>query len=290
MVEILANSTLLIFHIAHTTTYSYNRHVFLSPQILRLKPSSHIHAVIKNFNLHCEPAPKSMNWLQDAFGNSLARTIFSGMLNSLTLQISFDIEPVDFDPFDFYLEDYAMYFPFEYELQTRKALCAYFGITDAGPLLKSFLQDLNLKGLPLVDVLVGINRQVFQAISYTEREEPGIQTCEDSLCAKTGSCRDVAWLLIQIFRHLNIASRFVSGYLLETGRAVTDRISLHAWVEVFLPGAGWIGLDPTSGLFAGPGHIPLAVSSDPTDAAPVSGSVSECDSTIQFSSTITRLF
>ncbi|WP_207421146.1 transglutaminase family protein [Desertivirga brevis] len=277
------------FHIIHTTSYSYSNDVFLSPQTLRLKPTSHIHAVIKDYKLSCQPQPKSIHWLQDAFGNSLARIIFPGSLNSLTINISFNIEPKDFDPFDFYLEDYAMTFPFNYEPETRKALCAYFEIADSGPFLKLFLEGLNLKDISTVNFLVQTNKSVFQNIAYTEREEAGVQTCEDSLSGKTGSCRDVAWLLVQVFRHLNIAARFVSGYLLESGEGITDRISLHAWTEVFLPGAGWIGLDPTTGLFAGPGHIPLAVSSNPSDAAPISGRVSECKSTLSFSSTIERL-
>ncbi|WP_207532450.1 transglutaminase family protein [Desertivirga arenae] len=278
------------FHIIHSTSYSYSREVFLSPQILRLKPSTHIHAIIRDYKLVCEPPQKSIHWLQDAFGNSLARIIFPGSLNSLSINVSFNIEPIDFDPFDFYLEDQAMIFPFEYEPETKRALCAYFEIAESGPFLKVFLEGLKVENVSTVDLLLQVNRRIFETIAYTEREEAGIQTCEDSLSGKTGSCRDVAWLLVQVLRNLNIAARFVSGYLLESGEGITDRISLHAWTEVFLPGAGWRGLDPTTGLFTGSGHIPLAVSSSASDAAPVSGSVSECESKLSFSSTIKRLY
>lgn len=278
-----------MIQIHHETLYSYSRPVFLSPQIFRLKPSAHHCATIKDYNLSLEPGLHELNWIQDAYGNSIARAIFPNLVNYMKVDVSFSIEPVDFDPFSFYLDIEASNYPFEYDLETRKALCPYFDQEIPGVLLSNFINGLNKVNIPITQFLVALNNRLFNEIRYTERDEPGIQSCEQTLSSSLGSCRDTAWLLVQVLRHLNLASRFVSGYLVETGNEITDRVSLHAWAEVFLPGAGWIGLDPTSGLLAGMSHVPLACSSIPQSAAPVSGMVGECESTISFNGTIRRL-
>lgn len=278
-----------MIQIHHETLYSYSRPVFLSPQIFRLKPSAHHCATIKDYKLLLEPGIHELHWIQDAFGNSIARAIFPDLVNYLKVDVSFCIEPVDFDPFSFYLDIEASNYPFEYNLQTRKALCAYFDRENPGPLLTSFIKSSSAEKTPITQFLVAINNRIFNEIRYTQRDEPGIQTCEETLSGKLGSCRDTAWLLVQVLRHLKLASRFVSGYLVETGAEIAERVSLHAWAEVFLPGAGWIGLDPTSGLLTGMSHIPLACSSIPESAAPVSGMVGECESTISFQGSIRRI-
>ena len=150
-----------------------------------------------------------------------------------------------------------------------------------------------------VQFLVWLNQELSQHIRYLVRMEPGIQTPEETLRLRSGSCRDTGWLLVQALRHLGFATRFVSGYLVQLAADVKsldgpsgpekDFTDLHAWAEVYLPGAGWIGMDPTSGLLAGEGHIPLAATAVPSSAAPVSGMTDPCQSTLEFEMTVTRV-
>ena len=140
---------------------------------------------------------------------------------------------------------------------------------------------------------------IYELVGYGIRLEPGVQTANETISKKTGSCRDSAWLLVQLFRHLGLASRFVSGYLVQLtsdqksldgpSGPEEDFTDLHAWTEVYIPGAGWIGLDPTSGLFAGEGHIPLACTPEPSSAAPVTGGIDDCESEFSFHNKVTRV-
>ena len=203
------------------------------------------------------------------------------------------------NPFDFFVEEYAENYPFSYESQVKKELTPYLETLDGGPLFDKFLQDIDLTRRTINDFLVELNQQVQSAVEYLVRLETGVQTPEETLEKARGSCRDSAWLLVQLLRHLGLAARFASGYLVQLkpdeksldgpSGAEQDFTDLHAWCEVFLPGAGWVGLDPTSGLFASEGHIPLACTPHPVSAAPIEGATDKCEVEFDFSNSVERV-
>jgi len=275
--------------IRHKTSYSYDRPVGLSPHVFRLKPAAHCRTPILSYSLKIKPEKHFLNWQQDPFGNFTARVVFPDKTTELAFEVEVLAEIIVINPFDFFIEDYAEHFPFAYDVQLKKELLPYFETIDNGPLLQGLLNELRpkLKKLRTIDMLVMLNQAVQQRVGYTIRMEPGVQTSDETLSSKLGSCRDSGWLLVQLFRHLGLAARFVSGYLVQLkadqkaldGPSGTEKdfTDLHAWCEVYIPGAGWIGLDPTSGLFAGEGHIPLCCTPDPVSAAPVTGMSDVCE-------------
>jgi len=278
-------------HIAlhHVSHYRYDRAVNLGPQVVRLRPAPHSRTRILSYALKVEPGEHFINWQQDPQGNYLARLVFPEKTRELKIEVDLVAEMAVFNPFDFFLEPYAEKIPFAYTEGEQLELAPYLVKLPAGKLFAEYLASIERTPLPSVDFLVALNQRLSTDINYLIRMEPGVQTPEESLEKSSGSCRDSAWLLVQSFRHLGLAARFVSGYLIQLKADVksldgpsgteVDFTDLHAWCEVYLPGAGWIGLDPTSGLFAGEGHIPLACSPEPSSAAPISGGVdeSECE-------------
>ncbi len=270
----------------HKTTYDYDRLVVLSPQIVRLRPAPHTRTPVTSFSLHIEPKDHFINWQQDPQGNFLARLVFPGQTRRFSLEVDLTAEMTVINPFDFFLEPYAENIPFRYESWELRELDPYLRPADALPKLQTLLESIDRKPTPAVEFLVNINQRLQREIRYLIRTEPGVQTPEQTLELASGSCRDSGWLLVELLRHLGLAARFVSGYLIQLKPDVKplegpvgpdqDFTDLHAWAEVYLPGAGWIGLDPTSGLFAGEGHIPLAATPEPRSAAPVTGGVSPC--------------
>ncbi|MBL6987103.1 MAG: transglutaminase family protein [Methylobacter sp.] len=285
--------------IRHKTVYSFDRAVSLSPHVFRLRPAVHSRTPIKGYSLRITPENHFINWQQDPFGNMQARVVFPEKCRKLSVEVEVIADMTVINPFDFFVEDYAEHYPFQYDALLLKELQPYLEITEKDALLKQWLADFDLSKRTINDFLVDVNRKVFQAIGYNIRMEAGIQSCEETLTTLTGSCRDSAWLLVQIFRHLGLAARFVSGYLVQLTADIKaldgpsgpeqDFTDLHAWTEVYIPGAGWIGLDPTSGLLAGEGHIPLACTPDPASAAPVTGGTDKCEVEFEFSNTVLRL-
>jgi uncharacterized protein (DUF2126 family)/transglutaminase-like putative cysteine protease len=268
--------------INHSTYYRYDKPVILSPHVFRLRPAVHSRTKILGYSLKIKPENHFMNWQQDPFGNFLGRVVFPEPTIELAMDVEVIAELAVINPFDFFLEEYADKFPFVYDNHLKKELAPYLEITENGKLLKDWVNQVDTRErIRTVDFLVALNQRLRQDINYTIRLEVGVQTCEETLAKKLGSCRDSAWLLVQILRHLGLAARFVSGYLVQLTADVKsldgpsgpekDFTDLHAWTEVYVPGAGWIGLDPTSGLFASEGHIPLACTPDFASAAPVTG-------------------
>ncbi len=276
----------------HRTQYKYDRAITLGPQVVRLRPAPHCRASIVSYELKVTPANHILSWQQDPLSNRLARLIFPEKADALVIDVELAVELAAFNPFDFVLEPYAVEYPFEYAPVLAKDLVPYLATQFAGPLLESFLDTISPERRGTVEFLLDLNRQVAGHIGYTVRMESGVQTCEQTLEKRTGSCRDSAWLLVQVARHLGFAARFASGYLIQLATAEPgskDSADLHAWAEIFLPGGGWIGLDPTSGLMAGEGHIPLACTPDASSAAPITGTIEPSKVEFSFSLTMERL-
>jgi uncharacterized protein (DUF2126 family)/transglutaminase-like putative cysteine protease len=283
----------------HKTVYEYDRLVVLSPQIVRLRPAPHSRTLVSSYSLRIEPDGHFINWQQDPHGNFLARVVFPDPTRYFSLEVDLVAEMAVINPFDFFLEPYAEKYPFSYESLEQRELGSFLEVLPAGPHLTTFLSSIDRRETPIIDFLVNLNQRLLHEIRYLLRMAPGVQSAEETLELASGSCRDSAWLLVQILRHLGLASRFVSGYLIQLKPDVKplegpegpteDFCDLHAWAEVYLPGAGWIGLDPTSGLLAGEGHIPLAGTPEPASAAPVSGLVGPSEVEFRHEMHITRI-
>ncbi len=283
----------------HKTTYHYDRLVTLSPQTIRLRPAPHCRTPVPAYSLKIQPAGHFLNWQQDPQSNFLARAVFPDLVRSFSVEVDLVAEMVVINPFDFFLEPFADQIPFSYPEWQANELQAYLRVPPPDPLLESYLRKIDRSPRQSVNFLVDLNQRLQQEIRYVIRMEPGVQTPEQTLQLRSGSCRDSSWLLVHILRHLGLAARFVSGYLIQLKPDVKpldgppgpghDFTDLHAWVEVFLPGAGWVGLDPTSGLFAGEGHLPLAATPEPFSAAPISGGVDPCEVQFEHHLAVTRI-
>lgn len=283
----------------HNTRYKFDRPVQLFPHVVRLRPALHSRTPIHAYSLKVFPEDHFLNWQQDAFGNFLARLVFPEKTDELRIDVEIIADMTTYNPFDFFIEEYAEKYPFSYNKLEYSELTPYFEKIDTGPLLERWLADLDCSEKLTIDFLVEVNQKLQQSINYSVRMEPGVQSCETTLQLALGSCRDSAWLLVQILRHLGLAARFVSGYLIQLtadeksldgpSGPEEDFTDLHAWTEVYIPGAGWVGLDPTSGLLAGEGHIPLSCTPHPSSAAPVTGATEPCEVVFEHSNTVQRI-
>jgi uncharacterized protein (DUF2126 family)/transglutaminase-like putative cysteine protease len=283
----------------HKTTYEYDRLVTLSPQIVRLRPAPHTRTPITSFTLRVEPKEHFINWQQDPQGNFLARLVFPKQTRRFSVEVDLMAEMTVINPFDFFLDPYAEKIPFQYAAWEQRELDPFLKTSAAGPRLQALLDSTDRSPTPAVEFLVSLNQRLQREIRYLVRNEPGVQTPEETLELACGSCRDSGWLLVETLRHLGLAARFVSGYLIQLKPDVKplegpvgprgDFTDLHAWAEVYLPGAGWVGLDPTSGLLAGEGHIPLAATPEPRSAAPITGLVSPSQVEFRHEMRVTRI-
>jgi uncharacterized protein (DUF2126 family)/transglutaminase-like putative cysteine protease len=286
----------------HRTAYKFDRLVTLGPHEIRLRPAPHCRTPILGYSLNVTPDTHFLNWQQDPYGNWVARLVFTERAQKLEVLVDLTAEMTVVNPFDFFVEAYAEHYPFAYAPGLAKELIPFLETVALTPRLGAWLDAFAASIAPqenTVTMLVRLNHQLQQEIRYLVRMEAGVQTPEQTLESACGSCRDSAWLLVQILRRMGLAARFASGYLIQLVADVKplkgptgperDFTDLHAWAEVYLPGAGWVGFDPTSGLLAGEGHIPLACSADPANAAPVIGFTDVCEVEFEFAMKVSRL-
>ncbi len=285
--------------LTHKTAYSYDRSIAMGPQTIRLRPAPHCRTPILAYSLTVTPKTHWLNWLQDPFGNFQARVILPEPTEEFSVTVDLVADMAVINPFDFFVDDAVKAWPFDYDPVLAAELKPNMERLPASPKFDAYVRDLGITSKVTIDVLIDLNRKLSKDIGYLIRMEPGVQTPEETLAKGSGSCRDSGWLLVQILRRLGLAARFVSGYLIQLtpdekpldGPAGTskDFTDLHAWAEVYVPGAGWIGLDPTSGLLAGEGHIPLAATPNPSSAAPISGAHDKAEVTFAFEMSVTRM-
>jgi uncharacterized protein (DUF2126 family)/transglutaminase-like putative cysteine protease len=281
--------------IEHHTEYAFDRPAELGPHEVRLRPAPHATTPIEAYSLTITPAEHAISWRQDAFGNHVARVSFPKHLTAtaLTFEVGLVAELAPNNPFDFFVREDAERWPFDYEEAARRDLAPFLGdpVGPMTPLLTQRLEAIGRESMATVEFLVALNAILAEQIEYTTRAESGVQTPEQTLQLRRGSCRDSSWLLVALLRGLGLAARFTSGYLvqLEPKPGAPDTVDLHAWAEAYVPGAGWIGMDPTSGLLTGEGHIPLASASTPAGAAPVIGSVSDVGSKLSNRMEVARI-
>ena len=291
----------MAIHVAlnHVSTYRYDRWVGLSPQVVRLRPAPHCRTPILSYSLRITPEHHFVNWQQDPQGNYLARVVFPDKARELRVEVDLVAELAVYNPFDFFLEPHAERFPFVYSDEQARELFPYLRMEALSPRFTGYLGAVSRQPRPTLDFLVELNQRVQRDVAYVIRYEAGVQSKEETLALGRGSCRDSAWLLVQLLRHLGLAARFVSGYLVQLVPDVKalagpagpqkDFTDLHAWVEVYLPGAGWVGLDATSGLLAGEGHIPLACTPEPGAAAPITGAVDPSEVVFEHAMSVARV-
>jgi transglutaminase-like putative cysteine protease len=278
----------------HRTSYSFDHPVVLAPHSIRLRPSPHCPVPILRYELCIDPRDADVRWHHDPHDNWVARVFFSHPAERLDIEVRIDARLDPLNPFDFYVDDWALGYPFAYPRALARELAAYLWCDEPSARMRALVEEVRSRvtGRNTTEAIAIANRLVHERVEYLTRDEQGVLEPDETLARGCGSCRDSAWLLVQLLRHLGIAARFSSGYLVQLARPPDvphDSLALHAWCEAYLPGAGWIGLDATSGLVTAEGHIPLASVAHPETAAPVSGSFMGAGSSLSFDMRVERL-
>lgn len=261
-------------HIRHTTTYTYSHAVDLLPHTVRMRPREGHDVRIESSRLETTPV-STVHWHRDVYDNSVALLRFFDPTTVLSIHGEVVIQHYDEQPLDFLVAESAVNFPFLYDSAERVDMLPYTTsvFPDDNEPLDEWLRHFWNPGeavetYVLLDIL---NKAIAHNLTYTRREEPGVQSPAATLAQQSGSCRDFAILFMEACRYIGLAARFVSGYLYcpatEVGSGAT-----HAWCEVYLPGAGWKGFDSTTGEIVGNQHIAVAVHRHPEAVSPVAGS------------------
>ena len=272
----------------HRTVYSYERPVRLGPQWIRLRPMPNPRAPQPQYRLTVEPQPTALHWLVDPLGNLVARAVVPGPTDRMRIEVELGLDLSPRNPFDFVLDVDAVAWPFRYATDLADTLAPFRRADHPGPLLAGMLADA-APAAETVEFVLALGAAVRDRVAYVQRQAPGVWPPDRTLAEGQGSCRDTAWLLVQLLRLNGVAARFVSGYLLQPpvpGAPMPPDAELHAWAEAFLPGAGWVGIDPTSGLLTAEGHVAIAASPDPSGAAPLVGTVEPARVTLDTAITV----
>ena len=280
------------YKIIHRTYYNYSASVTLGEHRLLLRPREDHELRIESFILKSAPEAKTL-WHRDVEGNSVAIASFTQQTRQLLIESEVIIQQYNESPLDFIVAHYAITFPFEYKSEDKFLLSPYMQLPnrETRELLNSMIYNVykTSEQIQTYTLLQRLSSHIYQTFSYTVREAPGVQSVEQTLRLGSGSCRDFALLFMETVKCLGLASRFVSGYLYAP--LMSAQIgSTHAWAEVYLPGGGWKGFDPTIGDIAGADHIPVAVSRLADAVAPISGSYAGvADSTLDVGVWVTLL-
>lgn len=258
------------FNIVHKTVYEYSEVVYLSTHALRLRPREGHDQHIESSHLLITPQA-NIRWLRDIESNSVALATFLEPTSCLTIESHLVVRKYDISPYDFLIEEYAVMHPFSYPVEDKVTLTAYLLCEDNND-IKNWVNAISRenKSFQSFDLLLLLNKSIYESMCYIKRNEEGVQSSQVTLSTKMGSCRDFASLFIDAARYLGFAARFVSGYVY-TESAASFTGTTHAWSEVFIPGAGWKGFDPTHGSLVGAHHIAVAVSRLPELIPAISG-------------------
>jgi transglutaminase-like putative cysteine protease len=264
----------VLYSISHQTIYRYNQPVWLQPHLLRLQPRWDSAQTLRAFSLHLDPAPEGQSQYADLDGNPVTRAWFNTRTEQFTIQTLSQVETHRTNPFNYLLESWALRLPCDYPSRLLAQLQPYLqpGAVALDPEALTLAQDLLSEvHFDTVAFLSLLTQHLYQQCEYLTREQGDPWPAGVTWRRRQGSCRDLAVLWIEACRAVGLAARFVSGY--EEGVPDQDQWHLHAWAEVYLPGAGWRGYDPTHGLAVSDRHVALVASAYPSYTAPVLGQV-----------------
>jgi transglutaminase-like putative cysteine protease len=265
-----ANATRM--SVRHQTTYTYSKPVWLGPHVFRMLPRSDGMLRLLRQDLRVEPEPLRLSPCLDAECNAVVHAWFEGTTQRLTVVSAFEVELLRENPFDYLLSPLAQKLPIQYADELDSVLGQYVACQDDGEAVAKFAREIAADaGSDTLEFLSLLNRRIYDQFPWTLREEGAAYAPEVTLRLRTGACRDLAVLFIETCRAAGIAARFVSGYQKgDPGRQA--RRYMHAWAEVYLPGGGWRGYDPTDGTAVADQHVAVAATRDSEAATPIRGS------------------